>query len=265
MARYASVSPSITNDRLMLMKMSCLWRSRQSLSFLSSLIRSIDGSRPTAVWWWQASVLETFKFGVSISVIAIDRCSSITRWSRRFNSFPRRISSSPPVKTTRSSLRECRQIPSHPNAGWSVHIFVATEQFRHWTRSIGDIGGEIWRLSMTKRNRKIDWRPALYLEEREAQVENGMENDQFISAGETNKEIRLVALKTIESLKGVRISFFHFRWIVRWFVVGGRGERDNHRRLEYLAGRKLENSWTWSDTESIGKRHVWWSSMLLHD
>ncbi|CAF1066226.1 unnamed protein product [Adineta ricciae] len=39
-------------------------------------------------------------------------------------------------------------------------------------------------------------------QEREAQFENEMENDEFILPGETNKEIGLAALKTIESLKG---------------------------------------------------------------
>ncbi|CAF3883609.1 unnamed protein product [Rotaria magnacalcarata] len=38
--------------------------------------------------------------------------------------------------------------------------------------------------------------------EREAQFENEMENDEFVLPGETNKEIGLAALKTIESLKG---------------------------------------------------------------
>ncbi|CAF3512285.1 unnamed protein product [Rotaria sp. Silwood1] len=39
-------------------------------------------------------------------------------------------------------------------------------------------------------------------QEREAQFENEMENDEFILPGETNKEIGLATLKTIESLKG---------------------------------------------------------------
>ncbi|CAF3740693.1 unnamed protein product [Rotaria socialis] len=39
-------------------------------------------------------------------------------------------------------------------------------------------------------------------QEREAQFENEMENDEFVLPGETNKEIGLAALKTIESLKG---------------------------------------------------------------
>ncbi|CAF2344535.1 unnamed protein product [Rotaria sp. Silwood2] len=38
--------------------------------------------------------------------------------------------------------------------------------------------------------------------EREAQFENEMENDEFILPGETNKEVGLATLKTIESLKG---------------------------------------------------------------
>lgn len=42
-------------------------------------------------------------------------------------------------------------------------------------------------------------------QEREAQFENEIENDEFILPGETNKEIGLATLKTIESLKGVRI------------------------------------------------------------
>jgi len=32
-----------------------------------------------------------------------------------------------------------------------------------------------------------------------------MENDEFILPGETNKEVGLATLKTIESLKGVRL------------------------------------------------------------
>ena len=47
-----------------------------------------------------------------------------------------------------------------------------------------------------------------FFQEREAQFENEMENDEFILPGETNKEIGLAALKTIESLKGVRIFRF---------------------------------------------------------
>ncbi|CAF0863198.1 unnamed protein product [Adineta steineri] len=39
-------------------------------------------------------------------------------------------------------------------------------------------------------------------QEREAQFENEMENEEFILPGETNKEIGLATLKTIESLKG---------------------------------------------------------------
>jgi len=39
-------------------------------------------------------------------------------------------------------------------------------------------------------------------QEREAQFENEIENDEFILPGETNKEVGLAALKTIESLKG---------------------------------------------------------------
>ena len=45
-----------------------------------------------------------------------------------------------------------------------------------------------------------------------------MENDEFILPGETNKEVGLATLKTIESLKGVcffkslfpRVKFFFF-------------------------------------------------------
>ncbi len=37
-----------------------------------------------------------------------------------------------------------------------------------------------------------------------------MENDEFILPGETNKEIGLATLKTIESLKGVRLFTFSF-------------------------------------------------------
>ena len=38
-------------------------------------------------------------------------------------------------------------------------------------------------------------------QEREAQFENEIENDEFIVPGETNKEVGLAALKTSESLK----------------------------------------------------------------
>ncbi len=37
-----------------------------------------------------------------------------------------------------------------------------------------------------------------------------MENDEFILPGETNKEIGLATLKTIESLKGVSLFPFIF-------------------------------------------------------
>ena len=49
---------------------------------------------------------------------------------------------------------------------------------------------------------RISKRICLY-QEREAQFENELENEEFILAGETNKEIGLATLKTIESLKGV--------------------------------------------------------------
>lgn len=38
-----------------------------------------------------------------------------------------------------------------------------------------------------------------------------MENDEFILPGETNKEIGLATLKTIESLKGVRSILLRFQ------------------------------------------------------
>lgn len=41
-----------------------------------------------------------------------------------------------------------------------------------------------------------------YRKERDVQFENEIEKDEFILPGETNKEIGLAALKTIESLKG---------------------------------------------------------------
>jgi hypothetical protein len=44
-----------------------------------------------------------------------------------------------------------------------------------------------------------------------------MENDEFILPGETNKEVGLATLKTIESLKGVRLfksSFFFVFYFV---------------------------------------------------
>lgn len=43
------------------------------------------------------------------------------------------------------------------------------------------------------------------VQEREAQFENEMEKDEFILPGETNREVGLAALKTIESLKGVSV------------------------------------------------------------
>ena len=51
----------------------------------------------------------------------------------------------------------------------------------------------------------MDRRICLY-QEREAQFENELENEEFILAGETNKEIGLATLKTIESLKGVSVN-----------------------------------------------------------
>ncbi|CAF3764774.1 unnamed protein product [Rotaria sp. Silwood1] len=41
---------------------------------------------------------------------------------------------------------------------------------------------------------------------RKAQFENEMENDEFILPGETNKEVGLATLKTIESLKGAETT-----------------------------------------------------------
>jgi hypothetical protein len=47
-----------------------------------------------------------------------------------------------------------------------------------------------------------------------------MENDEFILPGETNKEVGLATLKTIESLKGVCLIKPDF--LLYFFFIGGK-------------------------------------------